>query len=99
MLSLKIHKAKGETIVAVCDLEVLGCKFLDGEKRIEVYRSFYGDRVIEEGELDRYLGEATIINLVGKRVVDMAIKLGYVSQDRVLTIGETVHAQAATLQR
>ncbi len=88
-----------ETILAVCDEEILGRKFADGEKRIEVYGSFYGDRSIEEESLAAYMEEATIVNIVGTRAVQKAIDLGYVDKDRVLKIGETVHAQFATLRR
>lgn len=99
LLSLKVHRARKETIVAACDAEILGGKFQDGEKRIEVYRSFYGDIMIEEAELGTYLQGATIINLVGERAVGAAIQLGYVDPERVLKIGATVHAQAATIQK
>ncbi|MBX8635267.1 MAG: DUF424 family protein [Thermoplasmata archaeon] len=99
MFSIKIHRMPKETILAVCDEEILGMKFSDGEKRIEVYGSFYGGRSIEEESLARYMEEATIVNLVGIRAVRKAIELDYVDEDRVLKIGETVHAQFAVLKK
>ena len=88
-----------EIIVAVCDIELLGEKFREGEKRIEIYKSFYGGTAIEEDELKAYLEMATIINLVGERAVEKAIQLGYVDPEKVLRIGAAVHAQAATIQK
>lgn len=99
MLSLKIHKTRGEIMVAACDLEILGRKFSEGDRRIEVYSSFYKERVIGEEELGNFLLNATIANLVGQRAVGKAIELGYVDEGRVLKIGETVHAQFATIQK
>jgi len=99
LFSIKIHKMPKETILAVCDSEILGCKFSDGEKRIEVYRSFYGEKEIAEENLEKYLVNATIVNLVGQRAVSLAISLGYVDPERILTIGDTVHAQFAVLGR
>ncbi len=99
MLSLKVHKTRREIIVAACDIELLGQKFSEGEKRFEVYKSFYGDTAIDEGELGAYLQMATIINLVGERAVEKAIQLGYVDPEKVLRIGAAVHAQAATIQK
>ncbi len=88
-----------EIILAVCDEEILGMKFIDGEKRIEVYTSFYGDRSIDEESFAGYMEEATIVNIVGVRAVQKAIDLGYVDADRVLRIGDTLHAQFATLKK
>ncbi len=99
LLSLKIHRSQRETVVAVCDSEILGMKFHDDGRRIEVYSSFYGGSLIREEELEGYLKASTIMNLVGRRTVGLAITLGYVDPDRVLTIGETVHAQGATMQK
>lgn len=97
LLSIKLHKTPKENLLAVCDLEILGGKFSDGEKRIEVYRSFYGGDVIDENSLSDHLRNATIVNLVGERAVGKAIELGYVNSDRVLRIGNTLHAQFATM--
>ena len=99
MFSIKIHRMPEETILAVCDEEILGVKFADGEKRIEVYGSFYGDLSIEEEKLALFMEQATIVNIVGKRAVQKAIDLGYVDGDRVLRIGETLHAQFAMLKK
>lgn len=99
LLSVKIHRTQRETILAVCDLEILGGRFSDDEKRIEVYRSFYGERTIDESELLSYIQMATIVNLVGPRAVGKALELGYVDERRVLKIGDTVHAQIATMQK
>jgi hypothetical protein len=99
LLSIKIHQMPKETILAVCDSEILGCKFLDGEKRIEVYRSFYGGKEIAEEKLENYLASATIVNLVGQRAVSLAVSLGYVDPGRILKIGNTVHAQFAVIGR
>lgn len=98
LLSVKIHQTQKETLLAVCDLEILGSRFTDGEKRIEVYRSFYGGTQVEENSLAEYLKSATIVNLVGERSVKKAIELGYVNSDRVLKIGDTLHAQFATMR-
>lgn len=99
LLYVRMHRTPRETLLAVCDLEILGKKFSDGEKRIEVYASFYGERSIEEAELLPFLRQATIVNLVGERAVGKAIELGYVDAEKVLRIGETVHAQVAVMQK
>ncbi|MEM3852135.1 MAG: DUF424 family protein [Methanomassiliicoccales archaeon] len=97
LLSVRLHNIKKETIVAACDIELLGKKFIDGQTKIEVYPAFYGGAEIEEGELASYLMKATIANLVGIRAVSIATELGYVSMDRILYISGIPHAQFALL--
>jgi len=40
---------------------------------------------------------ATILNLVGKEIISLAIEEGIIDKESVLTIGETVHAQRAKM--
>jgi len=40
---------------------------------------------------------ATILNIVGKYIVTLAIKEGIISKECVIEIGETLHAQKAKL--
>lgn len=93
----KVHRHPEEVILAVCDEEILGQTFSEGDLRITVGEGFYGGDIIEEEELRTRLGTFTIINLVGNRVVDLAIAEGIVDPDAVMVIGGVKHAQAVTL--
>ena len=93
----KAHRHPEEVILAVCDEEILGQTFYEGDLRITVGEGFYGGDIIEEEELRTRLGTFTIINLVGNRVVDLAIAEGIVDPDAVMVVGGVKHAQAVTL--
>ena len=93
----KAHRHPEEVILTVCDEEILGQTFSEGDLRITVGEGFYGGDIIEEEELRTRLGTFTIINLVGNRVVDLAIAEGIVDPDAVMVIGGVKHAQAVTL--
>ncbi len=94
---MKVYRVKGETLVAVCDSEIVGRTFREGELKIEVKESFYGTEEVGEEEVKRALRKATIANLTGKRTVELAIRLGIVDRDRVLRIGECLHAQMVVM--
>jgi len=51
----------------------------------------------DERQLEDYLRTSTVANLVGKRTVDLAIKLGFVAPENVLTIQGVPHAQWALM--
>ncbi len=90
---MKVYRVRGEILVAVCDAEIVGKTFRDGELKIEVKEDFYGFDEVGEEEVRRALRQATIANITGKRAVELAIKLGIIDKTRVLKIGECLHAQ------
>ncbi len=93
----RIHRHPAEVLLAVCDEEVLGHTFSEGDLRITVGEGFYGGDLIEEEELRTRMGTFTIINIVGNRAVDIAVAEGIVDPDAVIVIGGVKHAQAVTL--
>ncbi len=92
---MKFHSCDGSTILALCDREHLGKVFREGELRLDLktYSSFYkGELVTAEGAR-RALMDADSLNLVGKRSIALAAKLGLVSKAGVRTIGGVPHVQ------
>ncbi len=94
---LKVYRVKGEIVVAVCDSELVGKTFKEGDLKIEVKESFYGEREVDEEEVKKALRIATIANITGKRAVKLAIEMGLIDEDNVLKIGECWHAQMVIL--
>ena len=97
MFRLKVYRVRGEVLVAVCDSDIVGKTFREGEIKIEVKESFYGDRDVGEEEVKRALRMATIANITGRRAVELAIRMGIVDRENVLKIGECWHAQMVVL--
>jgi len=97
MFRLKIYRVRGEILVAVCDSELVGKTFKEGDLKIEVKESFYGDKDVGEEEVKRALRMATIANITGRRAVELAIKLGIIDKENVLKIGDCWHAQMVVL--
>lgn len=92
---VKIHESYRK-IIAVCDSELLGERFEEGNMQIEVNEVFYGGDEKEEGEViellkDLYKEDATF-NIVGQKSVDTAIKAGIISKEGVIKIQGIPHA-------
>ena len=96
-ISYKMHRHEKELILAACDEEILGQTFREGGMHITVNEKFYGGDLMAEEEFADRLRAVTIINLVGNRVVDLAIAAGIVDPEAVFVIGGVKHAQAVTL--
>lgn len=90
---MKTMRRGRDIIVAACDAELLG-KTLEGWRvPFIVSEGFYkGTPASVEEALDA-LRKATICNLVGKRIVEAAIRMGIIHETAVIYLGEVPHAQ------
>lgn len=92
MFYYKIHKSGGRTVLAVCDSELLGKVFEEGNLALRVSRDFYGEREIGSDVLDIFQ-KADIINIAGSRIVSLALKNKWVSKKGIIKIRRIPHAQ------
>lgn len=93
MICARTHLDGGTRILAACDEDIVGKTFRGDGLRITVFESFYKDKIVTEEEFTDMMDSAQIMNLVGNRVVELAIESGYVDEKRVMKIGEVKHAQ------
>ncbi|MEM1574773.1 MAG: DUF424 family protein [Nitrososphaerota archaeon] len=88
------HAPNGVIIAAICDEELLGKDILINNKIIKkVSESFYGGVLITEDEVFKRIESATIINMLGDRIVKKAIQYGLISSKNVFKIGSIPHIQ------
>ncbi|MBI5355329.1 MAG: DUF424 family protein [Candidatus Aenigmarchaeota archaeon] len=84
-------------LLAVCDENVLGKRVTEGDLEIEVRESFYKDEKCDSRKIVQLSREATIINAVGKNVVNILIDEGLVDSEKVLKIRGLPMAQMVRL--
>ena len=80
MLKRKVHEAKEGIILALCDEELLGKKYKEGEMVIDLdrYGSFYdGDSVSEDHSLGELVKTVSSINAIGKSSIEKLGSLGF----------------------
>ncbi|MEK6973271.1 MAG: DUF424 family protein [archaeon] len=89
----KIHKKEGFEIFAACDKELIGQTISDESYSVKVSEFFYGTEAITEKALEKALKEATNANLIGEKVVKIALKSGLIKEKNIIKIGSTPHVQ------
>ena len=94
---LKSYSVNKEILVAVCDSELLGRTFSEGELRLSVNEKFFKGHLANERDVRKALQDATIANLVGERSVACGITNGIVDENCVITIDGVPHAQMVLL--
>lgn len=85
-LYLRFHRSGREVLVAVCDCDLMGKKFVEGHLHVEILPDFFGEEKATAQDVEQALAGATMANLVGKLAVSHAIRLGYVASENVLII-------------
>ena len=96
-LRMKVHRQGRETLLAAADAAVVGRHLKEGKLALLVSEAFYGTDDADEATLVAQLRACTIANLVGDRVVAIAVKHGFVDPELVLVIEGVPHAQLASL--
>ncbi len=92
-IAMRMYRTRGEWLLAACDRELLGREFEEGEYHIRVSEKFYFESFVTEQTFLNSMRVATIANLVGKRVVSIAIREGYIDEENVIVIDGVPHAQ------
>ena len=84
-------------LLAACDAELLGKTLKEGKIVFHINEKFYkGTRVTVE-EAVELMKQCTIVNMIGKKIVEKAIEAGLVHPEAVLLIEGIPHAQIVRL--
>ena len=86
--SVRISDYQKNTIVNMCDAELMGKDVVDGELKIHISESYYGKQLVDKDVAISFLKSASIMNLVGKETISLAIDLGIGSESGVKIISD-----------
>lgn len=95
---VKIHKKETRTIVAVCDSDILGKKFEEGDLQLDLSSDFYNGKEMSEIDTGDIIRNAGSVNLVGEKSVEIGIKEGIVESSHVKKIAGIPYAQGIIMQ-
>lgn len=92
---MRVHRVRAEFVVAACDAELLGQDLPVGTagRTVRISAQFYGDRAVSKEELLWALERATIANLLGERVLELAREGGFVGPEGTGRLGGVPHAE------
>ena len=78
--ALRIIKYQDSTMINMCDVELIGMKLEQGDLVIDISKEYFQQEIIEEFQAERLLRLCSIANLVGERIVGMAVDLKYAKE-------------------
>ncbi len=74
--AVKVVNQKDNRMLNICDAELVGRTVRKSDLEVNITKSYYGDRLIDEKEAESLLRTSSIINMVGKKTIDLSLKLG-----------------------
>jgi len=90
---MNLRKIGNTVLLAMCDAEILGKTLREGKIVFHVKEEFYKGARVSIEEAIAVIENSTIVNMIGKNVVQRAIEKGYVHPEAVLNVEGTPHAQ------
>ncbi len=86
---VKVHESYRK-IVAICDSELLGKRFEEGKRQLDVKKDFFDGEKKKEDEVIRIIrhekADDASFNIVGKKSVDAALKAGLIDKNGIMKI-------------
>ncbi len=89
----KVHIKNGKTILAICDLEILGKKIYQNGLKIEINKEFYDGGRKNLKEIIDLMGQSDIINIFGTKIITELDKKGVLNKKFSKNIGGVLHVQ------
>jgi len=94
---VNVQHGSGRKIVTVVDRGILGKRFEEGNRRLDLAAAFYRGTEQREEEVRRQAQNADVIHLVGKVSVALGQKESWIRKGNVLTVQRIPHAQVLRL--
>ena len=89
---VKEHIAEDRKIISIADTDLVGKEFEEGEKYLQISKSFYEGEEISGEEVLKLLGDASSVNVVGEESINFCIKNKIVEESHVLKIKKIPYA-------
>jgi len=91
---VKVHKTQdGRKIVAICDNDLIGKKFEEKNLQLDLSADFYKGEEKSEEEIIELIKGSYMVNIVGKKSINLAVKLGIMDKKNIIKIKKIPHAQ------
>jgi len=64
---------KDTTLINICDEDLIGRTLNEGKLSMHISRDYFGGQVVEPSQALEMMKESSIINLAGRKAVDIAL--------------------------
>ena len=72
-LSVRRLSWKDTTLINICDADLIGTTLSEGKLQMNISRDYFGGKIVDSSEALRLMKETSIVNLAGKKAVEIAL--------------------------
>ena len=92
-MQVNIKDTEGGFILAVCDSELLGNCFSEGDAQLDLTSDFYKGEEKSEDDIADLMRNAYLVNLVGEKACNLAKREGLLEDEEIKRIKDVPYAQ------
>jgi hypothetical protein len=72
-LSVRTISWKDTTLINICDADLIGKTLSEGKLKMHISRDYFGGQIVDSSDALRLMKDSSIVNLAGKRAVEIAL--------------------------
>jgi len=96
---VKVHKSHdGRAVIALCDSNLLGKKFEQGNLQLDLTSEFYNGEEKSKEEILKLLRQPCHVNAVGKESINFLKEKGLISKENIITIADIPHVEVVLVE-
>ncbi len=93
----KIHKSGDRNIIAICDENLIGKSFSEGNLNLEITERFYKGEKLTSKQTLELMKDSLNLNIVGEKSIKLALENNIIEKDNIIEIKGIPHAQVYQL--
>jgi hypothetical protein len=86
--SVRVSEYQKNVMLNICDADLMGKKIIQDELTMHISEAYYGKKIVEIDEAKTLLKNSSILNMVGKNTISLAVELGIGSENGVKLISD-----------
>lgn len=84
--SIKLTNYQKNPMLNICDAELLGKDVSENDLKLNISKSYYGEKLVNKKEAEELLKTSSVINMVGKETISLSTSLGIGSENGIKNI-------------
>lgn len=84
--AVKVVNYQRNKMLNICDVELVGRTLVQSDLTMNISKSYYAERIVDEKEATQLLQNSSIINMVGIKTIELSVKIGVGSSKGVKKI-------------
>jgi hypothetical protein len=72
----KVVNYQRSRMLNICDIDLVGRTLVESDLKMNITKSYFAERIVEEKEAEKLLRNSSIINMAGEKIIALSVKIG-----------------------